>query len=230
MKIKQTDIDGQISEAFDGLTEWAKDSRCLGRIAKTPGGQHERSVTNAFYCQLLKNEWVDVDLQVEHSQGSFRRDIVGLSSSKMVFAVEVKTPFTNSDGIRNKTSKKEHLPKDLKSLKAALDAGAVRAYYLWTPIGCYPVDSRGQMIVLAPNSIIENEKAVKQRFKIQWPTRPEYESTGKPEVERAMKAGADEHGLRATKIKGWTRVNLPSPQPGLYAFLDCTLFRLSKKR
>ena len=222
MKIKPTEIDGRVGEAFDGLIQWANDSCCLGRIAQKPGGQHERNVTDAFYCQLLEHEWADVDLPVEHSQGSFRRDIVGLSNSVMIFAFEIKTPFTNPGGISDKTNKEDHLPKDLDSLKTALDAGAVRAYYLWTPIGCYPVDEYGRMIE-GSNEYFKNQYGIK------WPTSRNYEATGKKQVDDAMKAGAEKRSLKATKIKGWKKVDLPRPRSGIYAFLDCALFRISKK-
>ncbi len=230
--MRLAEIDRQVGEAFDGLVTWIGTSHPLGKIAEQPNGQHERTVEDEF-CRLLgEQRWNGADLQLrrQHRQGSFRRDIVALRDTEIVFAVEVKTPFTNQDGINNKTRKKEHLPKDMDSLKAVLDAGAVIAYCLITPIGCYPVDRSGDMIVREPNSVNENEKAIKREFKVQWPTRKDYEATGTREVERAMKALADERNLEAIRTKGWTKVELPSPRSGIYAFMDCALYRVHKRR
>ena len=230
MTIKPSDIDRRVSEAFDRLVVWARESQTLGKIAMQPERHHERAISDAF-CRLLGEErWEGATIHPEHSQGSYRRDILVYQGSRAVLAVEVKTPFTNHDGIINKTRNKEHLAKDMDSLKAALDGRAVRAYYLITPIGCYPMDESGDMILLHPNSVTKNERAVKQRFNIRWPTRADYESTGKPEVERAMKVEADARGLEARKVKGWIKVELPSPQLGIYTFLDCALYKIGLDR
>ena len=223
------DLDKRVSEAFNNLVKWAEASSSLGKIAMQPNGQHERTISSEF-CRLLGNqEWNGTVIHQEHSQGGFRRDIVALQNTALVFAIEVKTPFTNHDGINNKTRKMEYLPKDLDSLASALDAGAQRAYCLITPIGCYPANEKGEMIVLDSDNVRRNEDTIKKRFRIQWPTRRDYEASGKSEVERAMISLADERNLEANQIMGWTKVKLPSPQSGIHVFLDCALYQVRKK-
>ena len=161
---------------------------------------------------------------------NYRHDILVLQHSETVAVVEVKTPFTNHDGIRNKTRKPEHLPKDMDALKAALEGGVDVAYSLVTPIGCYPVDSQGEMIILNANSIMGNEKEVKAKHKIQWPTRPDYETSnenGKQEVDRAVTDLAGERSLIVRRIKGWNRVDLPNPRSRVHAFMDFALYRVN---
>ena len=230
LNIKPSDIDRRVSEAFDGLVACARESHILGEIAMQPRGRHERTIEGEFLRLLSEREWPGAALQSQHQEGGYKRDIVAHQDSKMALAVEIKTPFTNHDGINNKTRKKEHLPKDMDSLKAALDAGAVRAYYLVTPIGCYPVDRQGEMIVLDSGNVRKNEEAVNREFQIQWPTRQDYESTGKPEVERAMQAVAGTRLIEARKVKDWVKVELPNPQTGINAFLDCALYRIRLNR
>ena len=117
---------------------------------------------------------------------TFVHDIVISFDLRRRAVVEVKVPFTNQDGINNKTRRRPHLPKDLDALKAALEAGAPAVYELIVPIGCYPVDEQGEIVVLE-NAIGRNEKAVKERFGIQWPTRKDYEAKGKKEVDTAYR-------------------------------------------
>ena len=121
--------------------------------------------------------------------------------------------------------------KDLHSLRTALENGALVTYSLVTPLGCFPVNSDEEMVVLSPrwNTREGNEKAVNERYRIQWPTRPDYDYSvkdGKPEVDRAMKEYAREHGLNVQCIKGWERVELPRPRSDIYTFLDCALYRV----
>ena len=219
--MKLTDVDRRVGEAFEDLVKWAKSSRQLGKIARKPDGQHERTIAYEFYRLLLKQEWGDVAILPEHGSG-YRRDIVALSNTKMIFAVEVKTPFANSGGISDKTNKKGHLPKDTDSLKAALDDGAARAYYLWTPIGCHPVDRRGNMLG-------GSNKDWQEQFGIRWPTSPNYEVTGKQQIDTRIAEEADRRNLAAKRIKGWIKVELPRPRSGLHAFLDCALYMVRKK-
>ena len=220
------DLDAHLVKAFDGMVEWAEHSRLLGEIAMQPNGRHEKTIEDEL-CRLLREQILDTAvLEQQRSQSGYRRDIVAIQNSTLLFAVEIKTPFTNHDGITNKTRKPEHLPKDLSSLRTALEDGAMSAYYLITPIGCYPVNSSGSMLVLEPSSVTANEKAVKQKFGIRWPTRRDYESTGITEVERAMKYCAEERSLEIERIMGWIKADLPNPQSSVRAFLDLALFRV----
>ena len=161
----------------------------------------------------------------------YRHDIIVRRDSRIVAVVEVKTPFSDPPGIRGKTRKPDHLPKDMLALKAALNKGAYATYEFITPIGCYPVDSDGNMVVLH-NAIIKNAEAIRKRYGIRWPTRPDYETNpkhGKPEVDLAMRELADERGLKVKRIKGWQKVILPNPKPNIHAFLDCALYKVQLK-
>ena len=222
-KMKLADIDRLVCKAFEELVRWAEGSRTLGKIARQPNGQHEETISKEFRRLLAGQEWGDIVIQGEERHGSFIRDIVGKQNTNTLFAVEVKTPFTNPGGIGDKTNKPQHLPKDMDSLGTALDSGAVRAYYLWTPIGCYPVDSYGNMIE-------GSNEEFRKRFGIRWPTSPNYGSRDKQRMEKAITENAFKGNLEAKMIMGWTRVVLPKPRSDLYAFLDCALFSIRKGR
>ncbi len=229
--MEPTDVDRQVCVAFDNLVQWAGNSVLLGEIAAQPNGRHERTVSDRFR-NCLDGQGLGDMLPEEtrnYTGQTYRHDIVAMQGSEVVAVVEVKTPFTNHDGIRNKTGKPEHLPKDMDALKAALCGGATTAYALVTPIGCYPVDSNGGMIVLNPNSIRNNEKEVKTKYMIQWPTRPDYENStkhGKCEVDRAIADLATERNLSVRRIKGWNHVELPNPHDGVNVFIDCALYKV----
>ena len=119
----------------------------------------------------------------------------------------------------------------MRALKAALTDGAPANYALISPIGCYPMDSDGNMIVLY-NAVGKNAEAIRKKYGIRWPTRRDYETSpehGKKEVDRAMKELADELELKVAQLKCWTKVELPSPKPDIRAFLDCALYRVRLK-
>ena len=162
----------------------------------------------------------------------YQPDITVKLNNEIVTVIEIKTPFTNHDGIRNKAGRNSnYLPKDMDVLKVALVNGVSAVYELVTPIGCYPVDVNGNMIV-HHNAIKKNEDSIKAEYDIQWPTRPDYETNpkhGKPEVDLAMRELADERGLKMRRIKGWQKVVLPKPKPNLYTFLDCALYKVRLK-
>ncbi len=232
VRLESTIVDRTICVAFDNLIQWAEDSALLSEIAAQPNGRQERTVSNHFRNFLYEQGLGDVlhEETRNYAGQNYRHDIVAMQNSEVVTVVEVKTPFTNHDGIRNKTRKSEHLPKDMDALKAALCSGATTAYDLVTPIGCYPVDSNGRMIVLNPNSIRSNEKEVKVKYKIQWPTRPDYEFSrehGKRQVDRAIVDLAGERNLNVRRIRGWQRVDLPNPRPDVNAFVDCALYKVN---
>ena len=228
------DIDNQIIGAFDRLVCEASRSDLLGEIAMQPNGRHEKAISDHF-CDALNEQELDGASAVrEATIGShaYKYDILVRRTSEIFMAIEVKTPFTNHDGIRHKTRRNsDYLPKDMDSLKAALKDGVTAAYALVTPIGCYPADSNGEMIRL-DTSIRKNETAVKAQYGITWPTRHDYEtnpSNGKPEVDLAMRELADERGLKVVQLKGWAKVLLPSPKPNICTFLDCALYKVQLK-
>lgn len=193
--MKSSDIDRLVCKAFEELVKWAEGSRTLGKIARQPNGQHEKTISKEFCRLLAGQEWSDVVIQGEERQGSFIRDIVGKRNGNTLFAVEVKTPFTNPGGIGDKTDKPGHLPKDMDSLGTALDNEAVGAYYMWTPIGCYPVDSYG-------NKIEGSNEEFRKRFGIRWPTSPNYGPIDKQKVKKAITDNAFQRNLEARMIMG----------------------------
>ena len=227
------DIDNHVVGAFDELVRKAASSHLLGEIAMQPNGRHERAIVDQF-CHALNVQPIEGAMAFrEESLGGnrFKYDILVRGASGPVVAVEVKTPFTNHDGIRHKTRRPQGLPKDMDSLLAAVDYGAFAGYALITPIGCYPIDSDGTMVKLH-QAIGRNEKAVKEAYGIQWPTRHDYETSannGRQEVDRAMRDLARERKLLVTQLKGWTSVELPSPKPDIRAFLDCALYKVQPK-
>ena len=227
------DIDNRVIGAFDELVSEASDSRLLGEIAMQPRRRHEKTIEDLFRSalrSLFDNLLTIPSNQTKESYG-YKHDIVASQGAETIVVVEIKAPFTDPPGIRGKTRKPEHLPKDMDALRAALEFGALTAYALITPIGCYPVDSNGAMIILH-NAIGKNAKAIKAQYGIQWPTRHDYgtnAANGKPEVDRAIKELTYEQGLRVKRIKGWQKVVLPNPKPNIRAFLDCALYKVELK-
>ncbi len=228
-----SDIDDQVVNAFDELVRKAASSHLLGEIAMQPNGRHERTIADHF-CSALNLHPLEGTMAFrEESLGGnrFKYDILVRGATGPLIAVEVKTPFTNHDGIRHKTRRPQGLPKDMDSLMAAMVEGAAAGYTLITPIGCYPINSSGNVVILH-RAIGRNEKAIKEEYGIQWPTRHDYETSdtnGRQEVDRAMKELARERRLDVTQIKGWTNVELPSPKPDIRAFLDCALYKVQLK-
>ena len=230
------DLDKTVVVAFGELVSKASRSKLLGKIAFQPDGRHEKTISDWFASFLSKQISDDARVLREESEryaegNAYRHDIVVKLDSRVVAVVEIKTPFTDPPGIRGKTRKPEHLPKDMRALKAALNGGAYATYELITPIGCYPVDSDGNMVVLH-NAISKNAEALKKHYGIQWPTRRDYETNpehGKPEVDRAMKELAGELSLVARRIKGWQKIVLPQPKPNIRAFIDCALYKVQLK-
>lgn len=228
------DLDDRVISAFEELVCWASGSSLLGQIAMQPNGRHEKTVSDQF-CDALNEQELD-EARAFREAGignqTYKYDILVRRASEILVAVEVKTPFTNRDGIRHKTRRNsKYLPKDMDSLKAALESGVMAAYELVTPIGCYPVDSDGEMIVL-DSTIVRNEAAAKTQYGIKWPTRHDYEtnaSNGKPEVDLSMRELADERGLKVIQLKGWEKVLLSSPKPSIRTFLDCALYKVQIK-
>ncbi|MCY4580994.1 MAG: hypothetical protein OXD31_18365 [Chloroflexi bacterium] len=228
------DIDNRVTGAFDELVNEASRSRLLGEIAFQPYGRHEKTIEDLFRTALRSQFGERVRIPSNQTKEHYNKlhDIVVLHNSVTLAKFEVKTPFTDTPGIRGKTRKPEHLPKDMNALKAALETGASSAYALITPIGCYPVDPNVTMTVLNSRSLKKNEEAIKAKYQIQWPTRPDYETNplhGKQEVDRAMKQLADERRLKVKRVKGWQKVVLPKPKPNIYTFIDCALYKVQLK-
>ena len=227
-----SDIDDQVMSAFDELVRKASSSHLLGEIAMQPNGRHETTVSSMFRDALDTKLSGEMNVLSEKPILGYRPDITVKINTEIVSVIEIKTPFTNHDGIKNKTRRNsDYLPKDMNVLKVALVNGVAAVYELVTPIGCYPVDVNGNMIV-HHNAIKKNEDSIKVEYDIHWPTRPDYESNpkhGKPEVDLAMRELADDRGLKMKRIKGWRRIELPNPKPNFRAFLDCALYKVQLK-
>ena len=227
-----SNVDYLVIGAFDELVSKASKSRVLGEIARQPRRQHEKTVSSMFRSVLDTQLSGEMNVLSEEPMLGYQPDIMVKLNTEIVMVVEIKTPFTNYDGIRNKTRRNsDYLPKDVDVLKVALVNGVAAVYELVTPIGCYPVDVNGNMVV-HHNAIKKNEDSIKAEYDIQWPTRPDYETNpkvGKQEVDLAMRELADERGLKVKRIKGWQKVILPNPKPNIHAFLDCALYKVQLK-
>ena len=170
MDIELTDLDQQVKMSFDNFVNEALRSVSLGKIARQPMGACEATMSDQFRDTLDDQFGDGARVLREENRyypngNRYRHDIVVEFNSGKDGVMEVKTPFTNHDGITNKTRKQEHLPKDVDALKAALDAGASAAYALIVPIGCYPVDVSGNMIVMdAGLSPEKNEAGCKEKL------------------------------------------------------------------
>ena len=227
------EIDMWVGQSFDELIDSCSDSKMnelLNDIAIKPNGRQEKTVENMFFDSLkcLAPQGVTIAQQSTraYSDGFRQHDILGEYMSEAIIVVEVKTPFTNHDGIRFHTDKNKTLTKDTNALLAALRDGVVCTYELITLFECYSVDSKGNVVILQ-NAIRSNEKAVKETYDIHWPTRKDYDyRKGEVEVDYAMGRIADEVGLRAERIKGWERIELTGARRDISAYLDCALFKV----
>lgn len=223
------DLDNRVIKAFDEFTSKASRSKLLGEIAFQPRRRHEKIVSSMFLGALYAQLSGEMNVLSEEPLLGYQPDITAKLNTEIATVIEIKTPFTNHDGIRNKTRRNSsYLPKDLDVLKVALVNGGSAVYELVTPIGCYPVDVNGNMIV-HHNAKKKNEDSIKAEYDIQWPTRPDYETNsehGKPEVDLAMRELADERGLKVKRVKGWHKIVLPKPKPNLSTFLDCALYKV----
>ena len=234
-KAAQGNIEGRVTAAYSDLISWAKGSKGMGRIAMQPNKGQEEFIRRQLLRFLRKRRWKGGTVLDEEGQNP-RYDIVMKHQSTTVAAIEVKTPFTNHDGITHKTreysSRSELRPgdlhKDLHSLRTALQDGTSVSYSLVIPIGSYPVDVEGGMVVFYRGAK-RNEEAVKAKYPILWPTRQDYETNpkhGTLEVDRAMNDLGSDHGLEINRIKGWDKVEVPSPRLDVFTFIDCALFRV----
>ena len=230
---RSNEIDMWVCQSFDELIDRCSDSKMnelLNDIAIKPNGRQEKTVENIFFdslkCQAPQGVTVAQQSTRAYSDGFRHHDILGEYMSEAIIVVEVKTPFTNHDGIRFHTGNDHTLTKDAHALLIALRDGVISAYELITLFECYPVDASGNVVILQ-NAIRSNEKAVKETYDIHWPTRKDYDyQKGETEVDSAMGRIADEVGLRAECIKGWERIELTGARRDVRAYLDCALFKV----
>jgi hypothetical protein len=186
------------------------------------GKKHEERITDRYEQALMKN--LDGGLRVyrEYRRSIYKHDLVVTDSSgNLRVVLEAKCPMTNHDGVRNKTRKPEHLPKDASAVRSAMGDGAVLGYELVVLIECYGLGTDGQPEPANGRSIMQYEKDARKKFGIQWQTRYDYSYVkGREEVSNVMK------DLGLAHIKAWKRFRLPQPsgKRDVEAFLDCALF------
>lgn len=213
-----------MGNAFRRFTEVATESDSGSELFKVAfhGGTHEATITNIF-TDLLRTE-IPPDIDIFRNKGlgySYVHDIVLKIGQETLAVVEAKAPFTNHDGVRNKSKKDEHLPKDHAALRIALEHGASAVFEFVVLIECYAIDSHGNAVVLDGRSLKGNEQKLKSKFKMQWPTRFDYSaSSGEQQVDSTLR------GFGMVKAMGWDRIQLPSTRKHISAYLDCALYSL----
>ena len=147
VNLSPTDV--WLADSFDEFNEATNDEPLgsdLFRIAVN-AKQHEDTIRDKFAAILKGNAEPGFHVSTERSVVSgrtFIHDIVVTTKSDLIAVVEVKSPMTNHDGVRNKTRKPEHLPKDSNALRTALRHGAAGAYEFVTLIECYGLGADGK--------------------------------------------------------------------------------------
>ena len=229
-----SEIDMWVGQSFDVFIDRSQSSKVntlLHEIAIEPAEGQEGTIENMFLDSLKYQPPQDVVVEPQRTETYNDRirihDIVGEYMSEVVMVVEVKSPFTDQNGIKFHTRKGRTLTKDANALLAALRNGVICTYELITLYECYPVDTRGNIVILK-NGIRSNQKAVKETYGIHWPTRKDYDyGKGEADVDCAMGKIADKLGLRAERVKGWKRVELTGARSDVRAYLDCALFKMA---
>ena len=228
-----SEIDMWVGQSFDGFIDRAQSSKMntlLHEIAIEPAKGQEGTIENMFLDSLKYQALQDVVVGTQRNETYNDRrkvhDIVGEYMSEVVMVVEVKSPFTDQNGIKHHIRKGRTLTIDANALLAALRDGVICTYELITLYECYPVDTRGNIVILK-DGIRSNQKAVKETYGIHWPSRKDYDyRKGEADVDCAMGRIADELGLRAERVKGWKRVELTGARSDVRAYLDCALFKM----
>lgn len=227
MKKTAKHIENQVKEAFDELVNIAKCSHLLSEIAKYPSSRHEETVEGFFRTILrakLKGEVKILLGQRQEDSYNCKHDIVGEHKERTALVVEIKTPFTNPGGIPHKTEEAHGLPKDLERLATARNNGVRLTYELVVMFECYAVSKKGKLIR------VSDAKLWEVKYGIKYPTERGYvHREGEKKVHDAMKKLSKDNGLKVKRIKGWDRVELPSPSRNIRAFIDCALYKVRQK-
>ena len=150
-----SEIDTWVSQSFDAFIDCASGSKkttLLRDIAIDSQYRQENIIESMFLDSLKRDSFQDVVVirQYTKTYNDERKvhDIVGKYASEVVTVVEVKTPFTDSGGLRFHTGNNGTLTKDANALLAALGDGVISTYELITIFECYPVDSSGNVVIL----------------------------------------------------------------------------------
>ena len=220
-------IGDRIMAAFDAFTEHCKrDPEEKLLEAAINGGEHEYRIQEAFCHNLDSTLSSDYSAFVNRSVKieKYIPDIlIGDSRDELIGLIEVKSPMTNHNGVKDKTEDKKgkpgHLRKDSQSLAAGIRQGALYAFELVTLIEVY--GGIGGTESHHGKSITSYEKYIREKFGIRWPTRYDYTCEGgRAEVNSTL------YSLVLKRVKGWVRIALPLKTPNIQAYLDCGLFRL----
>lgn len=180
--------------------------------------RHEKEVENLFRV-AIEEQYPEVRVESQYPMDSFVGDLRILSNGTWLASVEVKAPMTNHDGVKNKTRKKEHLPKDVGCLECALGHGSASGFEFVALLESYGLDSSGKVIPANARSIRQYEAEIGAEYGIKWPTRHDYlHSSGEEEV------CSQAAGLGLRKIQGWKRVPLHKEGTRIGAFVDAALF------
>ena len=116
MVLRTSEIDRWVAQSFEDFVEGAQSSgnrTRLHRIAIKPEGGQESTIESMFIDSLKRQKPQNVTISRQaamgSADGSYIYDIVAHLESRVVMAVEIKSPFTNHDGIRFHTGKNRSL-------------------------------------------------------------------------------------------------------------------------
>ncbi len=214
--MRRRDIDKLVASAFDNLVKKALTSETLSNVALN-GGEHEKEVEKLFHSVLSPQFGMDTVCRQKIAYYRKRRkfhDVVVMHGTRKAVVVEIKSIFTDPGGVSGKLSKGKGMEKDMRSLRLALDNEKVRTYELAVLFECFPVNKGGEPI---------NDPDSRITWQREWGYVPR---KGEQKGNRELKRLAREQGLKAKRIKGWDRVELPSPHSNIRAFLDCALYKV----
>ncbi|MBI4298832.1 MAG: chromate resistance protein [Chloroflexi bacterium] len=200
------EVNSWMGKAFASFIEESQRTKAGSKLftVAMKGLRHERVIHDLF-AELLRTHVPDsITVITNYGRGV---DITMSDGSRVVAAIEVKCPMTNSGGVRDKTRKPGHLPNDAAKLAGSLQTGAMAAYEFVVLIECFGVGLHGYPVPV---------------HGIRWPTSSTYTPAwGEGEVEATMKR------LQMKRIQGWTRVALPKGRTDVAAFLDCALYKMN---
>jgi hypothetical protein len=76
------------------------------------GGKYKEAIRDAFAKVLAGSIWKEAEVRMQFLWGSGRYDISIRQGDEVGAVMDVMGATTNEDGVRDKTRKIEHLPKD----------------------------------------------------------------------------------------------------------------------
>jgi len=214
-----------VTAAFKALTVLVSSEKGseLSHVALS-AKRHEKVLQNAFAALMSERLDDGESLTLEYLVPNMSRkavDIAILGPSGAIAAVEVKAPMTNHDGVKSKTRKLEHFPNDATKLRQMKSQGTALTFELVGLFESYGINQGGNVEPPHGRTIKEYESQVSKRYRIKWPTRHDYRpAVGRAEVDRALV----EEGF--TRMRGWTRCQLPSVKRNAASYLDLALYEV----